>query len=185
MASVLSFLIRDHFGRVANIPNGTPVRRFSREQRRALEMLASAPRGISEQSLVVAHGFAAELLAELVLPRDRSDRDRESWRPDDQGLPGLRRNAKRDQRAGTNWRPLRNVCGGRSEGLVRGLRKACSSSCWLQRCAGIHSDPSGRKAPAESLSRRRPPPIWRARRPGYASPASRQSRARPGPQPRR
>src|SRR5258707_15649736 len=34
MASVLSFLIRDHFGRVANIPNGTPVRRFSREQRR-------------------------------------------------------------------------------------------------------------------------------------------------------
>ena len=32
--SVLSFLIRDHFGRVANIPNGTPVRRFSREQRR-------------------------------------------------------------------------------------------------------------------------------------------------------
>src|SRR5258707_13747541 len=67
MASVLSFLIRDHFGRVANIPNGTPVRRFSREQRRALEMLASAPRGISEQSLVVAHGFAAELLAELVL----------------------------------------------------------------------------------------------------------------------
>ncbi len=85
MASVLSFLIRDHFGRVANIPNGTPVRRFSREQRRALEMLASAPRGISEQSLVVAHGFAAELLAELVLARDRSDRDRESWRPDDQG----------------------------------------------------------------------------------------------------
>src|SRR5260370_30554139 len=67
MASVISFLIRDHFGRVANIPNGTPVRRFSREQRRALEMLASAPRGISEQSLVVAHGFAAELLAELVL----------------------------------------------------------------------------------------------------------------------
>src|SRR5260370_8769544 len=67
MASVLSFLIRNHFGRVANIPNGTPVRRFSREQRRAFEMLASAPRGISEQSLVVAHGFAAELLAELVL----------------------------------------------------------------------------------------------------------------------
>jgi len=30
-------------------------------------MLASAPRGISEESLVVAHGFAAELLAELVL----------------------------------------------------------------------------------------------------------------------
>jgi hypothetical protein len=30
-------------------------------------MLASAPRGTSEQSLMVAHGFAAELLAELVL----------------------------------------------------------------------------------------------------------------------
>jgi hypothetical protein len=49
------------------MPNCTPVRRFSLEQRRALEMLASAPRGISEQSLVVAHGFAAELLAEFVL----------------------------------------------------------------------------------------------------------------------
>src|SRR5258708_33131382 len=85
MASVLSFLIRDHFGRVANIPNGTPVRRFSREQRRALEMLASAPRGISEQSLVVAHGFEAELLAELVLARDRSDQDSERCRTYDQG----------------------------------------------------------------------------------------------------
>src|SRR5260370_35936740 len=48
MASALSFLIRDDFGRVANIPNDTPVRRFSREQRRASQMLAGAPPGIDD-----------------------------------------------------------------------------------------------------------------------------------------
>jgi len=41
--------------------------RLSREQRRALKMLADAPRGISEEVLVVAHGFSAEMLAGLVL----------------------------------------------------------------------------------------------------------------------
>jgi hypothetical protein len=38
-----------------------------REQRRALKMLADAPRGVSAEMLVVAHGFSAEMLAGLVL----------------------------------------------------------------------------------------------------------------------
>jgi hypothetical protein len=39
--------------------------RFSRERRRAV--LADAPRGVSEEMLVVVHGFSAEMLAGLVL----------------------------------------------------------------------------------------------------------------------
>ena len=38
-----------------------------REQRRALKMLADAPRGVSKEMLVVVHGFSAEMLAGLVL----------------------------------------------------------------------------------------------------------------------
>jgi hypothetical protein len=41
--------------------------RLSREQRRALKMLADAPRGISEEVLVIAHGFSAEMIGGLVL----------------------------------------------------------------------------------------------------------------------
>jgi len=41
--------------------------RFSREQRRALQALADAPHGTSEELLVVAHGFLAEMLDGLVL----------------------------------------------------------------------------------------------------------------------
>jgi hypothetical protein len=41
--------------------------RLSREQRRALKMLAGAPRGVSEEVLVIAHGFSSETLAGLVL----------------------------------------------------------------------------------------------------------------------
>jgi hypothetical protein len=44
-----------------------PSMRLSREQRRALKMLADAPRGVSEEVLVIAHGFSAEMLAGLVL----------------------------------------------------------------------------------------------------------------------
>src|SRR5258706_16158517 len=36
-----------------------------RERRRALKMLADAPRGVSAEMLVVAHGFSAEMLAGL------------------------------------------------------------------------------------------------------------------------
>ena len=43
------------------------VCRCSREQRRALKMLADAPRGVSEEMLVVVHGFSAEMLAGVVL----------------------------------------------------------------------------------------------------------------------
>ncbi len=38
-----------------------------RERRRALKMLADAPRGVSEEMLVVVHGFSAAMLAGLVL----------------------------------------------------------------------------------------------------------------------
>jgi hypothetical protein len=41
--------------------------RLSREQRRALKVLADAPRGVNEEVLVVAHGFSAEMVAGLVL----------------------------------------------------------------------------------------------------------------------
>ena len=34
-----------------------------REQRRALKMLADAPRGVREEMLVIMHGFSAEMLA--------------------------------------------------------------------------------------------------------------------------
>jgi len=41
--------------------------RLSREQRRALKVLADAPRGVNEEVLVVARGFSAEMIAGLVL----------------------------------------------------------------------------------------------------------------------
>ena len=43
--------------------------RFGREQRRALKKLAGAPRGVTEQVLVVAHGFSLEMLANLLLTK--------------------------------------------------------------------------------------------------------------------
>jgi hypothetical protein len=42
------------------------ARRFPREELRALKTLADAPRGIGEEMLVVAHGFSADVLADLV-----------------------------------------------------------------------------------------------------------------------
>jgi broad specificity phosphatase PhoE len=48
-------------------PPASSLRRFTRERRRALKTLADAPRGLSEEVLVVAHGFSAEMLAGLVL----------------------------------------------------------------------------------------------------------------------
>ena len=48
-------------------PSTSSVWRCSREQRRALKMLADAPTGVSEEVLVVAYGFSAEMLAGLVL----------------------------------------------------------------------------------------------------------------------
>lgn len=44
-----------------------PSMRLSREQRRALEKLADASGGISEEVLIVAHGFSADMLDGLVL----------------------------------------------------------------------------------------------------------------------
>jgi hypothetical protein len=41
--------------------------RLSREQRHVLKILADAPRGLSEEMLIVVHGFSAEMLAGLVL----------------------------------------------------------------------------------------------------------------------
>jgi hypothetical protein len=42
------------------------MRRFNRERRRALKILADTPSGLSEEVLVVAHGFSADVLAGLV-----------------------------------------------------------------------------------------------------------------------
>jgi hypothetical protein len=42
------------------------MRRFGRERRRALKMLADAPRGLGEEVLMLAHGFSIEMLAGLV-----------------------------------------------------------------------------------------------------------------------
>jgi hypothetical protein len=42
------------------------ARRFTREQRRALEMLAGTPRGLTEHFLL-GHGFSVEMLSNLVL----------------------------------------------------------------------------------------------------------------------
>jgi hypothetical protein len=42
------------------------ARRFPREQLRALKTLADVPRGMGEEMLVVAHGFSADVLADLV-----------------------------------------------------------------------------------------------------------------------
>ena len=39
---------------------------MNREQRRALKVLADAPRGVSEEMLVVVHGFSAQMVAGLV-----------------------------------------------------------------------------------------------------------------------
>jgi len=43
------------------------VRRFGREQLRALKKLAGAPQGVTEPLLIVAHGFSVGMLADLVL----------------------------------------------------------------------------------------------------------------------
>ena len=43
------------------------MRRFSREQLRALKKLAGAPQGVTEPLLIVAHGFSVGMLADLVL----------------------------------------------------------------------------------------------------------------------
>jgi hypothetical protein len=43
------------------------MRHFGRERRCALELLADAPRGLSEEVLVVAHGFSAVMLDGLML----------------------------------------------------------------------------------------------------------------------
>jgi hypothetical protein len=45
--------------------------RSSREQRRALEMLAGTPRGLTEHFLL-GHGFSVEMLSRLVLAKLRS-----------------------------------------------------------------------------------------------------------------
>lgn len=42
-------------------------KRLSREQRHALKILANARGGVSEEVLVVAHGFPAEMIAGLVI----------------------------------------------------------------------------------------------------------------------
>src|SRR5258708_9959691 len=47
-------------------PPASSMPRFSRERRRGLKMLADAPRGISEEMLVVVHGFSAQMVAGLV-----------------------------------------------------------------------------------------------------------------------
>jgi hypothetical protein len=39
---------------------------LNREQRHALKVLADAPRGVSEEMLVVVHGFSAQMVAGLV-----------------------------------------------------------------------------------------------------------------------
>jgi hypothetical protein len=41
-------------------------RRFSSEQRRALELLASSPHGTTEELLVYGHGFSRRMMAGLV-----------------------------------------------------------------------------------------------------------------------
>ena len=48
-------------------PPASSMPGFSREQRRALKVLADAPRGVREEILVVVHGFSAEMIADLVL----------------------------------------------------------------------------------------------------------------------
>jgi hypothetical protein len=45
--------------------SASPKRRLSSEQRRALELLASDPRGATGHLLVIAHGFEMKMLAGL------------------------------------------------------------------------------------------------------------------------
>ena len=42
------------------------MRRFGRERRRALKVLADVPRGIREEVLLLVHGFSIEMLSGLV-----------------------------------------------------------------------------------------------------------------------
>jgi hypothetical protein len=44
-----------------------PKHRLSQEWRQALQVLASSPRGTTEDMLVVGHGHSADMLAMLVL----------------------------------------------------------------------------------------------------------------------
>jgi hypothetical protein len=44
-----------------------PKRRLSREQRRALEILTDAPRGVGQEVLTLAYGLSTETIANLVL----------------------------------------------------------------------------------------------------------------------
>jgi hypothetical protein len=47
-------------------PVTSSTRRFGRERRHVLKMLADAPRGIREEVLMLVHGFSIEMLAGLV-----------------------------------------------------------------------------------------------------------------------
>jgi hypothetical protein len=47
-------------------PGVSSMRRFGREHRRALELLADVPRGFREEVLILVHGFSIEMLAGLV-----------------------------------------------------------------------------------------------------------------------
>jgi hypothetical protein len=48
-------------------PQLPPKHRLSQEWRRALQLLASNPRGTTEDMLMVGHGLSADMLAMLVL----------------------------------------------------------------------------------------------------------------------
>lgn len=47
-------------------PNRPPKRRLTRDQRRALELIASEPHGATDGLLVVVHGLQIKILAGLV-----------------------------------------------------------------------------------------------------------------------
>src|SRR5229473_2900781 len=79
-AGGLASLVVPHMPRIrSKKPPASSMPRFSpeqgtdrkpgqyRERRRALKVLADAPRGVSEEMLVVVHGFSAPMLAGLVL----------------------------------------------------------------------------------------------------------------------
>jgi hypothetical protein len=63
--SAVNFRCTDHMRRRRK-PFRYSGRRFSREQLWALNKLAGTPHGVTEQMLVVAHGFSVGMLAGLV-----------------------------------------------------------------------------------------------------------------------
>jgi hypothetical protein len=106
------FVGTDHMRRLRRGKRLTSSRRFSREQLRALKILAGVPRGIGEEMLVVAHGFSAGVLADLIRNGLATMVTETKMAPRGLTIEVERVRVTDDGQRALDGRPLFNICGG-------------------------------------------------------------------------